>query len=670
MKILRSTLFCLALVYAGVPVRADDVPGVAALRATPSLPRLDAITLDGDLTDWGKRGLQLPFLTPDSPRIPDPARSRASARFAWDDSGLLIAVEVTDTTPSEAHLASAAYTADSLELFLAPDPTKPDSVQLVLSPGRDPAHPAPRAYVFDNRPAPLQALPNKVTWAVKPRTDGYAAEARLPWAALGIRPAPGLTIGTRLYVNDDDGAGTRTRFVWQPAPGGARYHALTLAKDGASRVLDAPAVWTALDVVDTTARVNMMGRAALAGTAWQVRQGDALLGVLTLQPAGDGSHGSLMLPAGRASGSLTLSGPDDAVLTVRDTLAEDAAGVIARASGGRVSPVDSKALAFARAQFPQHIFVGRRFPSLDFGDPARVARLLGAAPVIVTRWLDAEGRDVTAPNVPGRYAARSEITLPGRANPLILEHVFYRMPDGAGLPSATDEVAARLFAFGLQGAEATPTQSARVAERWWHGVRRARGWSEALAYKIHVPAGAAAKPRPLIVHLHGSGQHSELAVSERLPLLIEQAGPEPIIVYPQSPGGWRGPAVGELIDMLARQHSIDAARVYLVGFSLGGIGSWEVALDQPERFAAVVPIGGRMGSPADAPLLKDVPIWVFNGEFDPGTTTEEAGIMVDALRRAGGKPRFTILPGLSHGESQDAAYRYPGMFKWMLEQRR
>jgi hypothetical protein len=28
------------------------------------------------------------------------------------------------------------------------------------------------------------------------------------------------------------------------------------------------------------------------------------------------------------------------------------------------------------------------------------------------------------------------------------------------------------------------------------------------------------------------------------------------------------------------------------------------------------------------------------------------------------------MPGKSHGDSQDAAYRYPGMFKWMLEQRR
>jgi poly(3-hydroxybutyrate) depolymerase len=71
--------------------------------------------------------------------------------------------------------------------------------------------------------------------------------------------------------------------------------------------------------------------------------------------------------------------------------------------------------------------------------------------------------------------------------------------------------------------------------------------------------------RPLIVHLHGSGQHSELAVNERLPAAEGAAGPEPIIVYPQSPGGWRGPAVGELIDTLAKQYSIDATRVYLLG---------------------------------------------------------------------------------------------------------
>ncbi|HEX8833592.1 MAG TPA: sugar-binding protein, partial [Abditibacteriaceae bacterium] len=528
------------------------------------MPKLDAIKPDGDLADWGERGLRLPFLTPDSPRLPDPARSNVSARFGWDDSGLLVAVEVIDTTPSEAHIAAAAYTADSVELFLAADPARPDSVQLVLSPGQDPAHPAPRSYVFENHTVASQGVPNKVTWAVKPRPGGYVAEARLAWATLGIRPAPGLTIGTRLYVNDDDGAGTRTRFVWQPEAGGLRYYPLTLAVDATSGVIDAPVAWTALDVGDTAGRVNMIGRAALAGTNWQVKQGDTVLGVLTLQGASNAASGSLALPISRAPGTLTLSGPDNAVLTIRDTMSGDAAGIVARANGGRVSPADKQALAFARAEFSQHVFTGTRFPSMSFGDLARVTRLLGAEPKIATRWMDAEGRDVTAPLTPGRYAARSEITIPGRATPLVIEHLFYRMPNGAGLPWASDEATARIFAFGLQGAEATPTQSTRVAERWWHGVRRARGWSEALPYKIHVPAGDATKPRPLIVHLHGSGGHSELAASQTLPLLIAEAGPEPIIVYPQSPGGWRGPAVGELLDTLAKQYAIDPNRVYLI----------------------------------------------------------------------------------------------------------
>jgi poly(3-hydroxybutyrate) depolymerase len=278
---------------------------------------------------------------------------------------------------------------------------------------------------------------------------------------------------------------------------------------------------------------------------------------------------------------------------------------------------------------------------------------------------------VTVPTVAGRYAARSEITVPGRNDPIVLEHILYRMPEGTGLPwSTADEVTARIYAFALQGGDATPTQSARVAERWWHGVRRVRGWSQALAYEIHVPAGEAKGPRPLIVHLHGSGQHSDVAVKELMPVLTELAGPEAILVYPRSPGFWRGPAVGELIDTLVQRYPIDPARISLIGFSLGGIGCWEVALDQPERFAAVVPIGGRMGNPADAPRLKDVAVWAFNGEDDPTTTAPEAALMVEAIRRAGGQPKLTILPGKSHGDSQGAAYRHPGLFEWMLAQRR
>ncbi len=644
----------------------------AFLFADTALPRIDGITPDGDLADWGTRGLRLPFLTSDSPLPTDPARSHVEARFAWDDAGLLLGVEVTDKTPSEAPSEAAAYMFDSVELFLAPDATRWESLQLVLSPGRDhAAHPAPRSYVFDNRPAALQSLPRDVTWAVKPHADGYVVEARLPWASLGIQPAPGVTVATRLFVNDDNGLGVRTRFVWQPAPDAGRFYTLTLAAPDLSAVLDAPVAWTALDVAADAGRVNIIGTAGLVGSTWTVRQGDAVLGLLIPTASGKLATGTLALPAGRDTGPLTLNGPDNTTLIVRDTLATAAASAVITANAGwRVSRVDKTALAFARAEFPEHVFAGRQFPVLNFIDADRVTRLLGASPVIKTRWLDAQGKTVNEPEGPGLYAARSELTLKGRTEPLVLENEFYHLPDLAGVPPQADETSARLLAFALQGADATPSQAARVTERWWHAVRRASGWSQALRYKIHLPEGASARPRPLIMHLHGTGQFSDTDAEKTLAALSNLAGPEPIIVYAQSRDSWRGPAVAELIDTLMKTYDIDADRVYLMGFSMGGIGSWEVALDMPERFAAVVPIGGRMGSPADAARLRDVPLWVFNGADDPTTTAAEAEIMVEAVRRAGGEPRLTLLPGRTHGDSQAAAYAYPGLFEWMLSQRR
>ncbi|HEY0009724.1 MAG TPA: sugar-binding protein, partial [Tepidisphaeraceae bacterium] len=371
-----SLAFILTAVLAGMP---------GALTAAPAVPKLASITPDGDLADWGANGLHLPLLTPDSPRLPDAAKSHASARFAWDDGGLLVAIEVIDVTPSEAHIASAAYTADSVELFLAIDPAKAENIQLVLSPGHDPAHPKARLFIFENRPEAVRSVPIEAAWAAKPGANGYAVEARLPWASLGIRPAPGLTVASRLYVNDDDGAGTRTRFVWQPEPGAARYHALTLGTDAGAAAIDAPVAWTGLDLAETTGRLNMTGQAALGGSVWQVRQGENLLGELTLRAAGNTASGTMELPAGRAAGSLTLTGPENATLTVRDSLANDAADAIARASGGRVGPAQKSELGFARAEFAQHVFSGGSFPTLNFADPARVERLLGAAPAIATR---------------------------------------------------------------------------------------------------------------------------------------------------------------------------------------------------------------------------------------------------------------------------------------------
>jgi predicted peptidase len=89
--------------------------------------------------------------------------------------------------------------------------------------------------------------------------------------------------------------------------------------------------------------------------------------------------------------------------------------------------------------------------------------------------------------------------------------------------------------------------------------------------------------------------------------------------------------------------SIDTDRVYVTGLSMGGYGSWRLAGDHPERFAAVAPVCG-VGNPADAEKLKQLPIWVFHGTEDQAVPFQKSKEMVEAITKSGGtKVRFTSL---------------------------
>ena len=107
--------------------------------------------------------------------------------------------------------------------------------------------------------------------------------------------------------------------------------------------------------------------------------------------------------------------------------------------------------------------------------------------------------------------------------------------------------------------------------------------------------------------------------------------------------------------------------MYLAGLSMGGSGSWRMAADHPDRFAAVVPICGR-GSTEHASKLKELPIWVFVGDQD---RVFEANVqMVDAIREAGSsRVRLTTLEHIGHN-SWSAAFASPDLYTWLLQQKR
>ena len=164
-----------------------------------------------------------------------------------------------------------------------------------------------------------------------------------------------------------------------------------------------------------------------------------------------------------------------------------------------------------------------------------------------------------------------------------------------------------------------------------------------------------AKQYPLVVFLHGAGERG----NERASLArhgwfkhAEQGEQFPfIMVAPQCPEGkyWGSyiESLNVFLDTILETYSVDRNRVYLTGLSMGGTGTWLWSLSNPERFAAVAPICGT-GVYWFAERLVDKPLWVFHGDKDDIVPLLESEHMVESLRKRGGNPKFTVLPGVGH----------------------
>ncbi len=113
---------------------------------------------------------------------------------------------------------------------------------------------------------------------------------------------------------------------------------------------------------------------------------------------------------------------------------------------------------------------------------------------------------------------------------------------------------------------------------------------------------------------------------------------------------------------------IDADRVLLTGLSLGGHGTWHYAVDYPERLAAIAPVCG-IGDSRRGRRLANLPVWAFHGALDDVVPLAGDLAMVQAVRAAGGRVKFTVYPDIGHN-AWDPAYADPALYAWLRAQRR
>ena len=199
-----------------------------------------------------------------------------------------------------------------------------------------------------------------------------------------------------------------------------------------------------------------------------------------------------------------------------------------------------------------------------------------------------------------------------------------------------------------------------------------------LNYRVYTPEKTA--DPPLLVYLHGAGERGDTPdkldhlLRHGIPKLINEGRRLPAVVLcPQCPTNavWDNIvfAVKALIDTVAKEYGILSDRILLTGSSMGGYGSFALALAHPTLFAAIAPIsGGNMSWRASN--LKTTPVYAVHGACDTLVPPVCSQLMADAVNATGGNAELLLLDGMGHNDAIDYAYRHAGVIEWLLSKRR
>lgn len=238
--------------------------------------------------------------------------------------------------------------------------------------------------------------------------------------------------------------------------------------------------------------------------------------------------------------------------------------------------------------------------------------------------------------------------------------------------AAVAAVLALPHATAAQGIDTRPATFAQIETRSYDFVEA----GQEMVYDLFVPGSYdPAEATPLLVLLHGLGSSPAAVIRYRgFTVLAEERGY--IIVAPMgfNSRGWygsRGPGrastrgdaefdpenLGELseldvMNVLAltlEEFNIDRDRVFLAGHSMGGGGTWHLALTYPDIWAGLGPVAPAIYSSPDAlEAISHLPVIVIQGEDDNLVPVAGTRRWVEKMAELGMTHRYIEIPGGDH----------------------
>jgi len=217
-----------------------------------------------------------------------------------------------------------------------------------------------------------------------------------------------------------------------------------------------------------------------------------------------------------------------------------------------------------------------------------------------------------------------------------------------------------------------------------------QGANEIMPYRVYVPKGyAASKATPLVIALHGLGGNEDGFFdnySQLPPQLAEKHGfllAAPLgfrrdgfygsnlmasgDVAARRRGEYSEKDVLEVLRLMKAAYNVDDSRIYLMGHSMGAIGTWALGSKYPQTWAALVSFSGT-GAPALAANMKALPQFVVHGDADNTVNVSGSRNMVAELKKLNANVTYIEVPGGSHTDV--VVPNLPKAFEFLAAQRK
>jgi poly(3-hydroxybutyrate) depolymerase len=215
------------------------------------------------------------------------------------------------------------------------------------------------------------------------------------------------------------------------------------------------------------------------------------------------------------------------------------------------------------------------------------------------------------------------------------------------------------------------------------------GANEIMPYRVFVPATyRAATAAPLVIALHGLGVNEDSffdGYGRVAPKLAEQHGflmaaplgfrvdgfyGSRLMVSDQAEAERRDYSERDVLEVVRRMradYNVDPSRIYLIGHSMGAIGTWALGAKYPEMWAALGPFSG-VGAPATVVRMKDIPQIVVHGDRDNTVNVAGSRAMVAEMKKLGMDVTYIEVAGGTHLDV--VMPNLPKVFEFLATRRR